>query len=77
MLIKELKIFQKDNIPIQWEWKGLQMLGKIETFTYPDQVVIKWYSMGGNDIKTDFISIIPCNVFVLEENEINIKSDEE
>ena len=78
MTIQELKEAQKLNIPICWEWSGLDLEGRIDGFVEPDQVVIKWKSMQNNAMRfTEYISVIPCGLFKeAKTNEINIKQNE-
>jgi len=75
MTIEELKQAQEDNVNIAWDWNGLQLTGVIECFVPPDQVMIKWSNIDKKSMQTDFISIIPCGIFVEGNPEIKIEDD--
>jgi len=70
MTIEDLKKAQDKKIPIAWEWSGLDMIGTIEGFLPPDQVLIKWKMMESKDMRfQEYMSIIPAALFKEEQTD--------
>ena len=75
MTIEELKQAQENEIPICREWGGMKLEGRIDSFVEYGQVVVKWKTMENKAMRfTEYISVIPCELFVEEIND-NIKID--
>lgn len=73
MTIKELREAQTQDIKIYWEWNGLDMVGKIDGFVDPDQIIIKWAIMEKQEMRfQEYLSIIPACLFEWSDEKIKI-----